>query len=192
MFMKSLDEYNEQVFNSLYHRYPHFQVGFFNSNLVLFIGQNPGKPYTEKDKREIEDMQHGYDYANYERRYTEGWKKTLFGNFIGQIINNHWELVSFTNYVKIPTENNEEPNEELIKQFTPILHKQIELLSPKLIVCLGKLVGRQFSLVSFYDKTEYNKSIVTMFPHPAYILRQDQKTIDKEIYKMHSYLNICT
>ena len=189
--MNKLSEYNEKLFNDLKEEgYQHFQIGFFNSNLVLFVGQNPGMPFTDEQTKDIQCLQNYSEFEDREAQYTEDWKKSLFGSFLGRVINNHWELISFTNLVKIPTTNNEQPDDFTTSKFLLFLKVQIGLLRPHLIVCLGKLVGQQFGLTNFYDSTFYSGLRVVLFPHPSYILRQGDQYVNGEVMKMRNILNL--
>ncbi len=185
MFTKNLNEFNKTVYERMHKFYKHFQLGFFNSNLVLFIGQNPGKPFTDPQRAMITQLQEYDDYFKYEEAYTEQWKRSLFGDFIGRVIKGYWNQISFTNLIKIPTQNNEIPDKNLIDIFWPITQKQIEILQPKMIICLGKFVGSFFDIHHFY---EFKNNIV-LFPHPAYVLRQGTMATEHEIEIMNAIIN---
>lgn len=186
--LNSLMTFNEGIYKLLSLQYKHFQIGFFNGNTALFIGQNPGMPFTDKQIQEIEDLLQYTNYIDREKAYTEMWKKSLFGEFIAKLISNHWDRISFTNYVKIPTISNSIPLESDIYIFKPIIERQIELLWPKIIVCFGKFVGSQFGLTRFYETNSYKGIQTTMLLHPAFLARKGTEFESNEIKKMREHL----
>jgi uracil-DNA glycosylase len=144
------------------------QIGFFNGNKILFVGQNPGMPYTPKTKKETEKIILSNNWRQAEVMYQEMIKSSKIGKFIGKIIKDDWDSISFTNIVKIPTIGNAAPSQKLIDDFKHILKCQIMILEPKLIVCLGKVAGSQFGLTQFETVTFEGESRVTMIPHSSY------------------------
>jgi uracil-DNA glycosylase len=184
-----LEEFNQQIFESLIAHNNHIQLGFFNSDMVLFIGQNPGRPFTQTQIEDIASLKEFTTYREHETAYTEGWKRSIFGDFIGRIINYKWNQISFTNAIKIPTSENALPGLELTEDFVPILEHQVYLLQPKLIVCLGKFVGQLFHMEKFYEFEQGTYGGVVMFPHPSYIQRQGWTQIEEEVRKQRNLLN---
>ena len=91
------------------------------------------------------------------------------------------EDLFISNVVKCRPPNNREPLHDEVEACLPFLHRQIELLNPKIIVCLGKvalnnLLGTSHSmgrirgqLLSFND--------IPLIPtyHPSYILHKKEK-----------------
>ncbi|MCD6223653.1 MAG: uracil-DNA glycosylase [Deltaproteobacteria bacterium] len=75
-----------------------------------------------------------------------------------------------------PPENRNPKPEELLMCF-PYLEKQIEIIQPKVIVCLGKFSAQQLSQtnlpISVLREKVLNYKDVTVIPtfHPAYLLR---------------------
>lgn len=188
MFMKNLTlkKYNKQIFNQLYKKYEHFQLGFFNDNTLLFIGQNPGRTFNTQTTIETKVVSDKQSFEEFEKSYEELIKNSKIGNFIAKIINNKWEKISLTNIVKIATEDNQIPTDGMIQTFFPITQKQIELLQPKLIICLGKFAGKQFGINEFYNIQRYKNSFITMFYHPSYLMR---KGLLSEIDIMNKFIN---
>ena len=185
---KKLNEYNRKIFKILKNKYHHFQIGFFNSNNILFIGQNPGQPFNDTQRQQIKNLSNYNEYLKYEKKYTEQWKTSLFGEAIGKIIDNKWELISFTNLIKIPTIDNEIPSKQMIDQFMPIMQQQIKLLQPKIVVCVGKFVGKLFNLINFYDARKINDILYILIPHPSFLYRTN--TFDKECINIKQIINI--
>jgi len=175
MCNKELTEYNVSVFNSLKSKYPLLQLGFFNDQNVLFIGQNPGTPFNQDSASMEKAITTPTDFVSYEKVYERNIKISRIGQVISKIINNKFEKISFTNIVKVPTENNKVPAEHLVNEFLPITYKQVELLKPKLIVCLGRFAGQYFNRQRFYSISKYSDSVYSMMiPHPSFILRNGQ------------------
>jgi DNA polymerase len=75
-----------------------------------------------------------------------------------------------------PPENRNPKPEELLMCF-PYLEKQIEIIQPKVIVCLGKFSAQQLSQtnlpISVLRGKVLNYKDITVIPtfHPAYLLR---------------------
>ena len=183
---KELFEYNSKIFKQLKTKYPLLQLGFFNDNNILFIGQNPGTPFNAVSKQIEKEHTSNKTFAEYEKIYEENIKKCRIGTVIAKIINNKYYKISLTNIVKIPTVNNDVPSQYDIDEFMPILQMQIELLQPKLIICLGKFAGKQFELDKYYVIKLYNKSLITLFYHPSYILRAG---LSQETTVMNDFIN---
>jgi uracil-DNA glycosylase len=188
--LSELEEYNKSLFNKLNEKCVHFQIGFFNPDSILFIGQNPGVPFTDEQEEKLEHVTSLKTFEEHEDAYTEQWKESLFGLVIYRIIDGDWSKVSFTNYVKVPTLNNTTPGDDLVFEYTPIILRQIYLLKPKLIVCLGKFVGKQFNIDESYKLSRWFGLPIVMFPHPSYITRQGTQYMNNEIKRMKSFLGL--
>lgn len=181
-FNKSkLDIYNEELFIRLKKKYEHFQIGFFNSNKILFVGQNPGKPFKKEHFEEIQRLREFDDFRRYESEYTQQWRHSIFGVFLGQLIDDRWDDISFVNYVKIPTENNSLPDSETTKKFDIVFRRQVELLDPKYVVCFGKFAGKNvYNDEKFFGLKKIGNRFYTTVPHPAFLLRiQDEGQTEK-------------
>ncbi len=85
--------------------------------------------------------------------------------------------VYICNILKCRPPANRDPEPEEIKRCFPYLRKQLEILAPEVIVCLGKysaiaLIGNIKSLSQVRGKVfNYNNSKVIVTYHPAFIIR---------------------
>ncbi len=105
----------------------------------------------------------------------------------GQLLNKILEAIHFsreevyiTNILKSRPPGNRDPLPEEIEAHIPILYKQISLIDPKIILCVGKtagnaLLGRRSSLGSLRDHIHdfYGIPLVVTY-HPAALLRNPQ------------------
>lgn len=105
----------------------------------------------------------------------------------GQLLNKILEAINFkredvyiTNILKSRPPGNRDPEPEEIEAHLPALLKQIALIQPKIILCVGKsagnaLLGRRSSLASLRDKIHdfYGIPLVVTY-HPAALLRNQQ------------------
>lgn len=85
--------------------------------------------------------------------------------------------VYIANILKCRPPNNRDPKPNEVAECLPYLHRQIELIQPKMLVALGRiagqnLLGRADSLTKMRRKlwTYQNTPMIVTF-HPAYILR---------------------
>ena len=105
----------------------------------------------------------------------------------GQLLNKILEAVLFTreevyitNILKSRPPNNRDPLPEEVEAHLPILHKQIALVRPKLILAVGKsagngLLGKSSSLASLRGKfNDYYGIPLMVTYHPAALLRNPQ------------------
>ena len=135
-----------------------FGVGDENADW-LFVGEGPGAD---------EDAQ-GEPFV--------GQAGKLLDNMLAAIDLKRGSNVFIANVVKCrpPGNRNPEPREALACE--PYLHRQIELLQPRLIVALGKiaavnLLAREASVASMRGKLhEYRGIPLIVTYHPAYLLR---------------------
>ena len=135
-----------------------FGVGDENADW-LFVGEGPGAD---------EDAQ-GEPFV--------GQAGKLLDNMLAAISLKRGSNVYIANVVKCrpPGNRNPEPAEALACE--PYLHRQIELLQPRLIVALGKvaavnLLAREASVASMRGKLhEYRGIPLIVTYHPAYLLR---------------------
>ncbi len=91
------------------------------------------------------------------------------------------EDVFIGNVVKCRPPNNREPLPDEVEACLPFLHRQIELLCPKIIVCLGRvalnnLLGTSHSMGRIRGQLLQFKHI-PLIPtyHPSYILHKKEK-----------------
>lgn len=135
-----------------------FGVGDENADW-LFVGEGPGAE---------EDAQ-GEPFV--------GQAGRLLDSMLAAIKLKRGANVYIANIIKCrpPGNRNPEPNEAL--QCEPYLHRQIELIGPKLIVALGKvaaanLLASDASVASMRGKVHrYRGTPLVVTYHPAYLLR---------------------
>ena len=135
-----------------------FGVGDENADW-LFVGEGPG---AEEDAK-------GEPFV--------GQAGRLLDNMLAAIRLKRGENVYIANCVKCrpPGNRNPEPGEAL--QCEPYLHRQIELIRPKLIVALGKvaasnLLATDASIASMRGRLHRYRGIPLIVTyHPAYLLR---------------------
>jgi DNA polymerase len=102
----------------------------------------------------------------------------------GQLLNKILEAIHFKrdevyicNILKCRPPNNREPQPDEIEQCEPYLWKQLELLQPKIIVCLGRVAGQTLlrstqSLGDLRGKVHTYRGIkLVVTYHPAALLR---------------------
>jgi len=125
---------------------------------VLFIGEGPGRD---------EDIQ---------ARPFVGEAGQLLTRMIEKMGLKRQE-VYIANIVKCRPPNNREPEEDEIATCRPFVERQIEIIKPKVIVCLGKvatqsLLGMRTPISKLRGKFLDYKDIPVMPTfHPAYLLR---------------------
>ncbi len=164
--MQTLDEVANYVANTVLipldesRINPVFGVGNPASDLLI-IGEAPGAD---------EDRQ-GEPFV--------GRAGQLLNKILGAI-NFAREDVYIANILKSRPPNNRDPQPNEIAAHIPILYKQITLIKPKLILCVGKTAGntllnKQSSLGSLRGKFNDFYGIPTMVTyHPAALLRNQQ------------------
>ena len=125
---------------------PFIGIGNFNAN-IMFIGERPG----------------------YQTRQRNGI--TFCGNKSGDFFLDNLATVGinfcnayFTNIVKCQTDNNVVPTECEILNCITYLQKEIDLILPKMIVCVGKISEKYMKLIN-------TNSTILHILHPSFILR---------------------
>lgn len=164
--MTTLDEVEEYVRNTVLipldetRLNPVFGVGDPNADLMV-IGEAPGAD---------EDRQ-GEPFVGRARQLL---------NKILAAINFKREEVYIANILKSRPPNNREPLPDEVEAHRPILFKQIALIKPKILLCVGKTAGnsllnRNSSLASMRNKVLdfYGLPVVVTY-HPAALLRNPQ------------------
>ncbi|WP_448588459.1 uracil-DNA glycosylase [Thermocrinis sp.] len=135
---------------------------------VVFVGEAPGE---EEDKLKRPFVGRAGQYLN-SKLEEVGLKR---------------EKVYITNVVKSRPPGNRVPTKEEMASCLPYLRREIEIIKPKIIVCLGStavkgILGKDYSITKYRGKTfpyPYDSSIkVFLTYHPAYILRNPSS--DKE------------
>jgi DNA polymerase len=139
---------------------PVFGVGDPTADLVI-IGEAPGR---DEDKK-------GEPFV--------GRAGTLLDKIL-DAINFEREEVYITNILKSRPPRNRDPHADEVEAHLPVLYKQIALIRPKIILCVGKVAGntmldRSSSLSSLRDQEHDFYGIPTMVTyHPAALLRNSQ------------------
>jgi uracil-DNA glycosylase family 4 len=135
-----------------------FGVGDENADW-LFVGEGPGAD---------EDAQ-GEPFV--------GQAGRLLDSMLTAIQLKRGENVYIANVVKCRPPGNRNPEPEEALACEPYLHRQIDLIKPKLIVALGKvaaanLLAREASVASMRNKVHQYRGIPLIVTyHPAYLLR---------------------
>ena len=135
-----------------------FGVGDENADW-LFIGEGPGADEDVKGEPFV------------------GQAGKLLDNMLAAIGLKRGKNVYIANVVKCRPPGNRNPEPLEAAQCEPYLHRQIGLISPKLIVALGKvaavnLLRRESSVASMRGKVfEYQGIPLIITYHPAYLLR---------------------
>jgi uracil-DNA glycosylase family 4 len=135
-----------------------FGVGDENADW-LFVGEGPGAE---------EDAQ-GEPFV--------GQAGRLLDNMLAAIQLRRGENVYIANVVKCRPPGNRNPAPEEALACEPYLHRQIELIRPRLIVALGRvaavnLLAREASIASLRGRVhEYRGIPLIVTYHPAYLLR---------------------
>jgi DNA polymerase len=126
---------------------------------LMFIGEAPG---ANEDKQ-------GLPFV--------GQAGKLLDNMLAAIGLRRGKNVYIANTVKCRPPGNRNPEPLEAAQCEPYLHRQIELIRPKLIVALGKvaavnLLKREASVASLRGKVlAYQGTPLIITYHPAYLLR---------------------
>lgn len=139
-----------------------FGVGDENADW-LFVGEGPGAD---------EDAQ-GEPFV--------GQAGKLLDSMLAAIQLKRGANVYIANVVKCRPPNNRNPEAAEALACEPYLHRQIELIQPRLIVALGKvaavnLLGHEASVASMRNKVHRYRGIPLIVTyHPAYLLRSLQE-----------------
>jgi DNA polymerase len=145
-----------------------FGEGNPNANL-MFIGEGPG---------EMEDKT-GRPFV--------GRAGKLLTKIIENVLNLTRDDVYIANIVKCRPPNNRVPTIEEAQKCKPYLLKQIEIINPKILVCLGKtafmyLMDSDLPISKIRGQIfEYKGKKVIPTYHPSYLLRNP--SAKKEAYK---------
>jgi DNA polymerase len=125
----------------------------------LFVGEGPG---AEEDLK-------GEPFV--------GQAGKLLDNMLASIDLKRGEKTYIANVVKCRPPGNRNPEPDEAAACAPYLDRQIELISPKLLIALGKvaatrLLGRDASIASLRGKLlDYHGRPLIVTYHPAYLLR---------------------
>ena len=161
--------------------------GYFGGNKVLFIAQNPGqlKSTVDSDVAYLRAYQQK-EYDKIDSYYIDALKSSrgTYGTFIHDIYGEDWSDISITNVFKCPFVYNLVPFSTPDKE-KQLLTKQIHLLNPKIIVCVG-LIAR----VAMKHRVSNHAPLLDV-SHPSYLKKTGQYSEKVIEYKkqLHELLN---
>ncbi len=148
-----------------------FGVGDENADW-LFVGEGPG----------ADDDLNGEPFV--------GQAGRLLDNMLAAMKLRRGQNVYIANVVKCRPPNNRNPEAAEVAQCEPYLHRQIEMIRPRLIIALGQvaavnLLKREASISSLRGKIhDYRGIPMIVTYHPAYLLR----TLPD---KAHAWQDLC-
>lgn len=165
--MTTLDELREYVASTILipidetRTNPVFGVGNPGSDLMV-IGEAPG---ADEDRK-------GEPFV--------GRAGQLLDKILAAIGFSRQDNVFIANILKSRPPNNRDPQPDEIRAHVPILYKQIELIRPRLIMCVGRvsattLLGRDDSLKNLRERFhDFHGIPLAVTYHPAALLRNPQ------------------
>jgi DNA polymerase len=140
---------------------PVFGEGDENAR-ILFVGEAPGRVEDEK----------GMPFV--------GHSGKLLDRMLAAVGLNRNEGIFITNIIKCRPPNNMDPVEEQQKACSVYLKRQIELIDPKIIICLGRiaaynLLGPEYRVTKDHGRIQERDGVYVMgMFHPAALLRSNQ------------------
>ena len=176
---KTMDKFgNEIVFERASEGYDYNK----NTRLdVLIIGEAPG----------YDEVRIGKPFVGRSGKLLEEWLKLLeIKNFV---ITN----VSKSHPIDPITKKNRRPDIDEIEYWKPILYKEIELLKPKRILCLGDASYRTLTnssesitkVIKTEQKFYYESIPIFVYFHPSYILRNGNYDWKPDILSLNRRFN---
>ena len=176
---KTMDKFgNEIVFERASEGYGYNK----NTRLdVLIIGEAPG----------YDEVRIGKPFVGRSGKLLEEWLKLLeIKNFV---ITN----VSKSHPIDPITKKNRRPDIDEIEYWKPILYKEIELLKPKRILCLGDASYRTLTnssesitkVIKTEQKFYYEGIPIFVYFHPSYILRNGNYDWKPDILSLNRRFN---
>ncbi len=176
---KTMDKFgNEIVFERASEGYDYNK----NTQLdVLIIGEAPG----------YDEVRIGKPFVGRSGKLLEEWLKLLeIKNFV---ITN----VSKSHPIDPITKKNRRPDIDEIEYWKPILYKEIELLNPKHILCLGDTSYRTLTnssesitkVIKTEQKFYYEGIPIFVYFHPSYILRNGNYDWKPDILSLNRRFN---
>lgn len=146
------------------------KIEWAKSTRIMFIGEAPGR----------NEEKNGYPFCGAAGKHFNSILKQL-----GLTREKIWT----TNTVKCRPDNNDKPDEAMVKCCRVILKGEIETLKPRLIVPLGRLAlnnfldGTMYAYhgKAFFKKTSYGHVIIFPLYHPAVLCYDENKYLP--IYK---------
>lgn len=164
------------------------QIVFYDgdpNSLVMFVGEAPGE---EEDKR-------GKPFVGRAGQYL---------NKILEEIGLPRKSIYITNVCKCRPPGNRKPRpKEMQACLNVFLRKELEIVQPKVICCLGgtaaeAFLGKTVRITrmrgQFYPNPLYPKAKLFLTYHPAYVLRnmREAKTFKEDLKKLKEYLEKMT
>ncbi len=184
VFSGEMQKYYEEIRNCtkcpLSRSRTNFVFGIGNSNAdIMFVGEAPGK---DEDEQGIPFVGRAGQLLN----------KML------QAIGLDREEIFIANILKCRPPDNRDPLPDEVLQCEPHLKKQIEIISPKVIVALGRIAGqvllkREKETLKNLRRTvhQYNDLPFIVTYHPAALLRNPnwKKEAWQDLKKIRKYLS---
>jgi uracil-DNA glycosylase len=164
---------------------------------ILFVGKNPG----QSGKRHRDGYwagEHHYDRSMsincLREHYFEGLKRCPVGKFMEELLRNNSltlrDDIAYTNIVKCATRNNRSPGAPLVRFWLPYLKKELDLLRPKLVVCLGEFTAKKFYANPTSHRTFHCQELIEAtglyLPHPS---TRGIKRVDLMMQSSQSFKN---
>ncbi len=148
---------------------------------VVFVGEAPGE---EEDQQKRPFVGRAGRYLN-QKLQEVGLRR---------------EEVYITNVVKSRPPGNRKPTPKEMQTCLPYLRKEIEIINPKLIVCLGAtalegILGKSLSITKhrgqFFEYPYDRRIKVFLTYHPAYILRNpsEEKEFVEDLKRIKEFLS---
>ena len=148
---------------------------------VVFVGEAPGD---EEDQQKRPFVGRAGRYLN-QKLQEVGLRR---------------EEVYITNVVKSRPPGNRKPTPKEMQTCLPYLRKEIEIINPKLIVCLGAtalegILGKSLSITKhrgqFFEYPYDRRIKVFLTYHPAYILRNpsEEKEFVEDLKRIKEFLS---
>jgi uracil-DNA glycosylase family 4 len=112
----------------------------------LFIGRNPGCEHDYADSKAMNEEE-------YNALYNSRFLKSNFYEYFISIFNKEFidKNMMFTNVVKCPTPDNNEPSLQMYGACFPHLLRQIDTIKPKKIFVFGRSIARALTMLCGYN-----------------------------------------
>lgn len=129
---------------------------------ILFVGEGPGFHEDRKGEPFV------------------GEAGALLDNIIERVLRLDRSQVYIANVVKCRPPNNRDPEPDEVAACSPFLHRQVQLVQPKVVVGLGRfavqsLLGVQAPISKLRGQAHpYGDAVLVPTFHPAYLLRNPQ------------------
>ncbi len=142
------------------------------ANLVLGLGPKPAAIMIIGERPGAEEIKLGRPFVGRSGQFlTEQFEK----------IGIKREEIYITNVVKTYAPANKPPTKHEIKNFLPILEKEIREVQPKIIILLGNTATKVFlperSTVKNCEPKKIKNTLYFPMPHPGSVIRGYKKTV---------------